>query len=168
MKQTEYDFSVVRRIVSQFNTCGVFLSGLVDWEQALAGGQPCLSDNGVIGSTLELVGAIDRPRMLDRFQGYARAVLSDEDFAELVVKPQVNYDFEQVVLQADARTSSGCNTDLLVEILKLRDMVLASEWLDAPMSPEIADLLRFMTTLNRPRLSERLSRYCLLLIPIRR
>lgn len=161
MKQIKYDFSVIRKVVTQFNTYGILLSALVDWEKALADGRTGLTSKDMVPAILELVSAMDRPQMLDRFQGYARTVLSDEDFAELVVRPQVNYDFEQVVLQANPG-----NTALLDEIVMLRDLVLASELLTMPMSSEMSELLRLMTTLNRPRLSERLYRYYLLLIPV--
>lgn len=161
MEQTQYDFSMVKRVVSQFYVYGSVMVGLERWERALADGQNCLPDNEVVSFTLELIRAMDRPRMLDRFQGYARAVLSDAEFAELVVKPQVNYDFEQL-LQFIADQD---NADLLDEITKLRNLILTGEWLAVSMSPEITDLLRLMITL-RPRLSVRLYRYYLLLIPV--
>lgn len=160
MEQTEYDFSVVRRVVSQFNAHGAIASGLVGWKRALTDGHPCLSNNGVIGSTLKLIEAMDRPRMLDRFHGYARAVLSPAEFSELVVKPQVSYDFDQLLRFVDQD-----NGDLLDEIVRYRDLVIAGETLPRAYqySPEFVNVTHRMaaTLSHRPRFLSRLQAYLL-------
>ncbi len=95
--QRMYDFLVVEKVMESLGGCDD--DGPALWEQALVdidtfGVSDVLTPMpGIVKRVLATVAAMDRPHMLQRFQEYAQAVLTEPDFQRIVEVSQINYDF---------------------------------------------------------------------------
>lgn len=165
-----YDFSVVRDSIRKvdpaspkLNDLGIWARALAEWKDDPNNWALSINDNfaPIVTWVIGFVGAMD-PLMLERFQEYARPVLSEERYAEFVTNPQVAFDFGQLALSANSE-------ELILEIRILRDKVIAGNRLAklSDLSPEMRDFYPqfFDTNVHRPRLCARVSVYFALLMP---
>lgn len=129
LEQEVYDFKVIEGAIKAVEPNHPLLTHVVNWARMLVAYQDdpdnfslTLIQNDILGKVVEriiaLVGSMDRPIMLERFQEYARLVLTDADYTKHVAIPQVVYDFDQLVEMTEGQD------DLIEEVITLRNHVI--------------------------------------------
>lgn len=163
-EQEVYDFSAVTGAIKAVGPNQQLLTHVRNWARMLVAYQDdpdnfILTQNNILGKVVEriiaLVGSMDRPIMLERFQEYARPVLTDADYTKYVRIPQIIYDFDQ--LDQLAEMTEG-QDDLVEEVITLRDHVIQGNGVGiGNISNAFINLI--VGTRARPRLETRLFLY---------
>ena len=77
----------------------------------------------MVACAIKFVGSINRAALIKRIQGYGAAVLSEAEFREVVVVPQIAFDFNELSAMTDDQE--------LIEVgAHYRDLVIAGDCLE--------------------------------------
>lgn len=157
MEQIQYDFSVVKGVVSALTTKHDF--ELKSWEELAVSGnrEPGMLGEDFVEMVLKVVAGMDRPQLLSRFQQYAYQVMNDAAYKVLVEEAQIAYDFDALAAGVDANSEfPQWLGDMKVLLLSepppyVADTTIISDRLVALQSPVAV----YCVSHNRPRLYSR-------------
>lgn len=106
----------------------------------------------LVTSTIEFIGALNRPVFIKRVQGYAPAILTEEEFRQGVVIPQIEFDFKQFAGMTG-------DPDLVEVVERYRDLVIAGEYLESDEGLHASVFMLYSSLDHRPMYRDRMHQY---------